>query len=570
MKKIFSLFVAMLFSVAMFAIDSWTVAGEPASILGSEWNTGDTNNDLVAVAGTSYYKLVKKFDALTSKTALGFKIVGDHAWSTAYPSDNFWIDLPVGTDSVMFTFDTETKNVGCFGSCTVSGSSTNLFGTSWDVDNTDNDMTFANNVFTLTKSNVTLPAGNIEFKIVVNHYKYSYPADNYVLNIPSSGKYNVTITLDAFSHAVSANAELQEEEVVVPAVAVKGAWDDWAETTPLVIAGNKETASVTLTDIPYGQYYFGVEVDGNFKSKAGTIIRTSNSLSGITDNEGGMLLDVDQTGDYTFTWTYATNELTVTYLTEYVEAKFYITGDSMMVGDARKWNPKAIKVESDSYTFTSLPAGDYKMKISLDGTWDNIKGYSNLTDKSDAGLIADGSDNITFRLLDAADVTVTYTADPAVFTVTTTGSFFSKEAGYYLIGEFSGVKGWAVENLVAEKKFTETVEDGQYSLLVTLAVGDLIKVVKVSNNAIETWYGETNYEITSTYAGKKIIYFKPAGDGSWEQLDGYIWIGDDPTTAIDEVEGAVKAVKAVKRVVNGQLVIEREGKFYNALGAEVK
>ena len=39
------------------------------------------------------------------------------------------------------------------------------------------------------------------------------------------------------------------------------------------------------------------------------------------------------------------------------------------------------------------------------------------------------------------------------------------------------------------------------------------------------------------------------------------------TVAIDNTE--VRA-KAVKRIVDGQLVIEREGKRFNALGAEVK
>ncbi|MBQ7632217.1 MAG: hypothetical protein IJS82_05625 [Paludibacteraceae bacterium] len=469
MKKIFSLFIAALFSVAMFAIDSWTVAGNNTTILGSSWSADESaGNDMVAVDGTTYFQLEKSFTALESKTWFEFKVVGDHGandWGTAYPSDNYGINVHAGANYALFTFDTETTNVGCYSACTVVGSSTTLFGTSWDVTNTDNDMTFANNVFTFAKSDVTLPAGDITFKVNVNHdsdYKYAYPASNYTLNIPSSGKYNVTITFNPFTFAVSAEAELQEEEEVVPTVAVKGGWDSWAETTPLVIAANKETASVTLTDLPYGQYYFGVEVDGNFKSKSGTISRASNSLSDITGNEGGMLLDVDQDGDYTFTWTYATNELTVTYLTEYVEAKYYITGDSMMVGNDRKWNSKAIKVESDSYTFTSLPAGDYKMKISLDGTWSNIKGYDDLTEVA-KGLTADGDRNILFTLESASDVTVTYTSDPSVFKL----------------------------------------------------------------------------------------------EGSFK----------DTATAINEVEGGVKAVK---RVVNGQLIIERDGMFFNALGAQVK
>lgn len=354
-----------------------------------------------------------------------------------------------------------------------------------------------------------------------------------------------------------------------PTVAIKGGWDGWAVTTPFELSANKETATVTLVIEEEETFEFGLEVNSAWTANGVAFTRVNPANEVVAGSGGNLTLNVDQAGSYTFTWTFATNTLAVTYPT--LLRKFFITGDSAFVVNAgltvdKKWNPKAFKSEADSYTFKNLAAGIYSIKITIDGTWDTAKGYDDLSDKTDAGLTSNDG-NISFRLLEPADVTVTYTADPAVFTVTTTGSFFSKEAGYYLIGEFSGVEGWAVENLVAEKKFTETVEDGQYSLLVTLAVGDLIKVVEVENNAIKTWYGNTNYEITDAYAGKKIIYFKPAGDESWEQLDGHIWIGDDPTTALDEVEGGVKAVK---RVVNGQLVIEREGKFYNALGAEVK
>jgi hypothetical protein len=41
----------------------------------------------------------------------------------------------------------------------------------------------------------------------------------------------------------------------------------------------------------------------------------------------------------------------------------------------------------------------------------------------------------------------------------------------------------------------------------------------------------------------------------------------DPSTGVDNT---TTDGKAVKRMVNGQLLIEREGKVYNALGAEVQ
>jgi hypothetical protein len=43
-------------------------------------------------------------------------------------------------------------------------------------------------------------------------------------------------------------------------------------------------------------------------------------------------------------------------------------------------------------------------------------------------------------------------------------------------------------------------------------------------------------------------------------------VGDD--TAVENVE--VENASAIKKIVNGQMVIEKDGKFFNLLGAEVK
>ena len=93
-------------------------------------------------------------------------------------------------------------------------------------------------------------------------------------------------------------------------------------------------------------------------------------------------------------------------------AKFYITGDAALLGESLAWNPAAIKVTEDSYTFENLAAGDYKLKVTLDGTWGDgmVKGFSDLTTVAD-GLTADGDGNICFTLAEAGDVVVTYTAE---------------------------------------------------------------------------------------------------------------------------------------------------------------
>ena len=88
------------------------------------------------------------------------------------------------------------------------------------------------------------------------------------------------------------------------------------------------------------------------------------------------------------------------------DVKYYVVGDKDILGN---WNlDNAKKVSTDSYTFENLAAGTYKFRISLDGTWDNTKGYSDLTVKN-ANLFGADDNNITFTLDKATDVTITYT-----------------------------------------------------------------------------------------------------------------------------------------------------------------
>ena len=108
--------------------------------------------------------------------------------------------------------------------------------------------------------------------------------------------------------------------------------------------------------------------------------------------------------------------------------KFYITGDSALMVDAgldksKAWSADAISSEEDSYVIKNLKANQYyRLKVTIDGTWNTPKGYNELTEKA-AGLIDDGNDhNIGFTLNTAGDVTVNYSS--SVFTLA--GDFYVK------------------------------------------------------------------------------------------------------------------------------------------------
>ena len=86
----------------------YTIAGSPA-VLGSEWSTDDTNNDMTK-QNDGTYKLVKENVKLVKDTEYQYKVVRDHSWDWAYPSDNktFTVDKS-GIYNVTFTFDGTTS-----------------------------------------------------------------------------------------------------------------------------------------------------------------------------------------------------------------------------------------------------------------------------------------------------------------------------------------------------------------------------------------------------------------------------------------------------------------------------
>lgn len=100
------------------------------------------------------------------------------------------------------------------------------------------------------------------------------------------------------------------------------------------------------------------------------------------------------------------------------------------------------------------------------------------------------------------------------------------EDGFYLIGQ----KGWDISALDASLKF-ELNSGEEYKLTATLAVGDKIKVVKVSSNAISAWYPDgldNEYTVDAAHAGvDKDIYFQETYKADWAEFGGFFWTGEN-------------------------------------------
>jgi hypothetical protein len=223
MKKLFLTLLVLLCAIAQVsADDTWTVAGTAAALNGTtDWAPANTDNDMNLVSGTTYQLTVTNCTLETSVT-YAYKVVKNHAWGEEYPatSNKTFTVGETAIYTVVYTFNSDTKEVneevtktGEAGAIThtynIAGKSEALFGTEWDATNTATDMSDEDEdgIYTWEKSDVTLTAGTIEFKVTQDHaWGVSYPDENYQLAIPSDGTYKVTITFNPGTQEVSATA----------------------------------------------------------------------------------------------------------------------------------------------------------------------------------------------------------------------------------------------------------------------------------------------------------------------------------------------------------------------------
>ena len=99
--------------------DSYTVAGEPASVFGTTWAPALADNDMVRDAtAQGFIYTWKKQGVEVQSDKIAFKVVANHAWTDAdnnptnWPADNYEYSIPeVGIYTIEITFNAETKDI---------------------------------------------------------------------------------------------------------------------------------------------------------------------------------------------------------------------------------------------------------------------------------------------------------------------------------------------------------------------------------------------------------------------------------------------------------------------------
>ena len=307
------------------------------------------------------------------------------------------------------------------------------------------------------------------------------------------------------------------------------------------------------------------------------VTRNCTELNIIYKNGAGWNGDANQTVDMTFTEnacieiTAGSGKATYTVVDcggsvdpNPNPSTYYVTGNDALVGTLA-WDAAAIQMTQSgnvyTHTFTGLAVGvECQMKVT-NGTWDQSWGFSAVKDAS-LGVKGSPEGNIAFTLAEEGDVVVTFDGT----NVSVTGNFIAGEPAvitYVLMG----VAGDWTTGIALEPN---PENENEYRLLgQEITEADAVKVVTLSDGVAIAWCGNVDeFSVEHTAddmgnillaAGKYDFYYKVAED--------LIYIGAT-TASVDNVFVAGK--KAIKMIIDDQIVVVRDGVMFNILGQEVE
>ncbi len=355
---------------------------------------------------------------------------------------------------------------------------------------------------------------------------------------------------------------------------------EWNET-PFELAADKQSASLTIEDIHHGNYAFKMFINGEWRSNAGTISRENPTAIVAGNEEGNMTLKADVDGSYTFTWFFANDSLVALFpekpvvpMTEIrlVPGVWNVDGAKFA---AVTWNEGEVMedgVVSDWFVGTDTVVGNIPAAADSIG-FARFNGEAAAPSIEDQSIIWNHTDKL---LIDKQTMIFTISGWPEEGKDYCPGYWgeyvepvYVLENGYYLVGNFSGVDAWSVEDLSAEKKFAANPDnEAEYQLTVNMAENDQVKVAYVENDQIIYWYPKgDNYTVDHNHAGSTTMYFRPDYFDDWNAFGGYFYIVPTSTVDITNVDANAPAVKILR---DGQLFIIKGEKMYNVMGQTIK
>ena len=380
----------------------YTVAGTNTTILGSEWAPENTNNDM-ALQGNGLYQLTKNNVELGDNPSCSFKVVVNHAWGTAYPSDNASVTgfNGSGTYDIVFTYDPSTHEVT--GVATkqippvdyyVIGGNTALWPGGWSTTDIPASQLMTNNdgTYTWAVKNVHLDFGDFGFKVYDSNAVY-HPSgsDNVQINVTEPGTYDLTITFDPSNSDDMPVVTLTPVTLdpltysVVGSAALFGG-DDWANAQAMTDDGDNtyswDSGNKQLTA---GTYSFKVKDNmGHWFGTAGS--DNGDNIEVVIPADGTYTLHIDFDGSNAPTYQLRRIDIPT----------MYITGD---LGSGWSPMPTAMTYDSTtglySYNYNVINPGTFGF-VFADGQGDNADDWDNFNNNYRIGP-TDGNVTVTLN-----------------------------------------------------------------------------------------------------------------------------------------------------------------------------
>ena len=484
-------------------------------------------------------------------------------------------------------------------------------GCHWDVNSVENQMVqdaTNKNQFTLVKT-VTAVAGEYEYKAIRNHSYDWQVASGTKLKIEKDGTGTITYTLDVSTKKLTAVVSDWVEGSVAQEVTLVGIGEDKEFTE----AADHKTTSVAVELEANSVYTFEVVVNSVYMKNNGTMWRGNCTNWTFKSEENNAHIVTDLAGTYTFTWTYEGDKLSVTYPNgTNVPAPVFLGGDMNEWSWTKTRLIPSVDGKTASATINLTDVKTYNFKIKVGDTYLGNNGEMNReyhenwifrekdgeNDEKNAQITTDIIGNYTFTwTYETNALTVTYpemVTEPESYTRTVTPGKFGTLCLPFG-GTFEGAELFECVGQETGKVYIASVTELQagvpYIFLATgteLAVysdGTTAATPSVHNGLHGTFDNETvvaagNYILLNNElrpsdgtakvnANRAYLVMSEVQSGAPQQMPGRRYIGmavegENAETGFENIvapEGETKKV-----LINGQLIIIRDGEMYNAQG----
>lgn len=301
--------------------------------------------------------------------------------------------------------------------------------------------------------------------------------------------------------------EFERPAVVLPKVEIWGDWDEWIEHE-LTPDANNLTASYTvdLTSVKDYQFSF-IYNESTYYLPTVKITRAANAAD-CDGHTGNATIEADYAGEYTFTFTYATKAVTVTY--------------------------------------PALPTGVFELY-----TGEIAEGKYLITSDGAAMNTTVSSNRLQYTNITPSDNSVTNPDASLVWTIAQSGDYWTlyneTEEAYAAATGSKGQAQMLADGTNDRAKWTITFANGVYEF-------ENKARAAAQTDSDKKWLrrnGNYGFATYTNSTGTGITLYKKEGSGT-----------SLSNTAVEN--------KAVKFIENGQLIINLNGVLYNALGERIR